>query len=111
MGPTAEAWLQRTSLFSMTRLGTDSAQASSESLTLRLVWKALVPLASLPTRIRPVYTERDRPPTAPLNRRLLVQSGATWSCEVRKSRVCSPSPQKRSEEHTSELQSRGHLVC
>ena len=53
-GPTAEAWLQCTSLFSIWRFGTDSAHASSESLMLRLVWKALVPRASLATRMRPV---------------------------------------------------------
>ena len=45
-GPTVEAWLQCTSLFSIWRFGTDSAQASSESLMLRFVWKALVPRAS-----------------------------------------------------------------
>ena len=50
---------------------------------LRLVWKAFVPRASFPTRIRPVYTDRERSLTAPLNSRLLVVSGATWSWNVR----------------------------
>ena len=59
----AEAWLQRTSLFSMTRLGTDSAQAPSDSLMLRFVWKALVPRASFATWINPVYTDREVPLT------------------------------------------------
>ena len=76
----------------MTRLGTDSAHAPSDSLTLRLVWKALVPRACFPTRIMPVYTDRDRPPPAPLNSRFDVQSGAMWSWKVRKSSVWSPSP-------------------
>src|SRR5256884_1286706 len=34
-------------------------------------------------------------------------SGATWTC----SRGCSRTRHRRSEEHTSELQSRLHLVC
>ena len=75
MGPTADAWLQCTSLFSIWRFGTDSAQASSESLMLRFVWKALVPRASLATRMRPVYTDRERSLTTPLKSRLLVVSG------------------------------------
>ena len=50
---------------------------------LRFVWKALVPRASLATRMRPVYTDRERSLTVPLNRRLLVVSGAAWSWKVR----------------------------
>src|SRR3989449_1640715 len=37
----------------------------------------------------------------------------TWSCEPEAvaGPQCEPQPQARSEEHTSELQSRLHLVC
>ena len=83
MGPTADAWLQCTSLFSICRFGTDSAHASSESLMLRFVWKALVPRASFATRMRPVYTDRERSLTTPLKSRLLVVSGAACSWKVR----------------------------
>src|SRR5437879_10335113 len=88
MGPTAEAWLQERSFSSISRLGTELAWAPSESTRFLLVWKAFVPAAPFLTRMRPVYTERARSSTAPLNSRSL-----------------------RSEEHTSELQSPMYLVC
>jgi hypothetical protein len=50
---------------------------------LRFVWNALVPRASLATRMRPVYTDRERSLTTPLKSRLLVVSGAAWSWKVR----------------------------
>src|SRR5215510_2297486 len=40
----------------------------------------------------------------PISTRAVSASPATWVC-------CSTVPRWRSEEHTSELQSRGHLVC
>src|SRR3982074_2488837 len=93
MGPTAEAWLHRTSLVSISRLGTDSAPAPSDRTRLRLVWKALVPGASFRTRINPVYTDLDVPATAPLNNRSLVVCGAAWSC--RGGRSCMPEPEPK----------------
>ena len=63
MGPTAEAWLQRTSSVSISKLGTDSAPAPSASTRLRLVWKALVPRASFRTRMSPEYTDLAVPAT------------------------------------------------
>ena len=92
-GPTVEAWLQRTSLFSISRLGTLSAHAPSDSFRLRLVWKALVPRASFRTRMRPVYTLRAWPCDGALEQQVRAwSSGAAWSCRVRKSCIWSPSP-------------------
>src|SRR5690606_41653871 len=51
----------------------------------------------------------------PLSRRGPVNSASSWSspegCEVNASSPASPPSQPRSEEHTSELQSRENLVC
>jgi hypothetical protein len=41
-------------LFSISRFGTDSAQAPDDSFTLRFVWKALTPAASFPMWMSPV---------------------------------------------------------
>src|SRR5215510_16143398 len=76
--------------------------------------------ASDSTEQGPAMTATSLPPTAtPPGRRTTVFSGfhsrltclygcVTWmtSCTP-----ASPSSRERSEEHTSELQSRGHLVC
>src|SRR5437870_8573575 len=57
------------------------------------------PLTAVPTFL--VMTQRD-----PLEvRRLMARRGA-WTCAVTLTAFA-----LRSEEHTSELQSRGHLVC
>ena len=91
-GDTVEAWLHTTSSVSISRLGTLFAQAFGESFTFRLVWWALVRTASGLTRMRPEYTDRDDPSTAPLKVSSLVVSGAAWSWKVRKSSIWSSSP-------------------
>src|ERR1700722_18294845 len=85
MGPTADAWLHRTSFSSISRVGTESAWAPAPSTRLRLVWKALVPDAPFSTRISPRYTECELCATAPLNSRSDVVCLPWWDCKVAKS--------------------------
>src|SRR5439155_17025403 len=56
-------------------------------------------------RPSPATVRRPRDPTARPSR---TTTGGT---RPRSARPCSTSGRSRSEEHTSELQSRGHLVC
>src|SRR3712207_8862927 len=54
-----------------------------------------------------------RPTATTIRRRARTRSRATGTSgsTPRSSRSCTPSPSTRSEEHTSELQSRQYLVC
>src|SRR5439155_17550981 len=61
------------------------------------------------------YTTLFRSERVPLwkNGRLLrrVLASFTRGANAAYSQICARPPRERSEEHTSELQSRGHLVC
>ena len=91
-GPTVLACEHFTSSASISRLGTDFASAPSVSTRLRLVWNATDFWALRRMRMRPEYTDCAVSSTAPLNRRSLRVLGASWSCRVRKSSICAPSP-------------------
>ena len=90
MLPTVLAWLHFTSFVWMSRLGTLSAHAPSPRVRLRFVWNASLCAAFLAMWMRPVYTLRAEPPTAPLKSRSLWVRGASWRCSVRKSCIWLP---------------------
>src|SRR5437870_8768515 len=56
----------------------------------------------------PIWSARSRPRSCG---RAIAHSAAEPNSRRRKTTPGGPSCGKRSEEHTSELQSRGHLVC
>src|SRR5207253_8651422 len=76
-----------------------ATSGASQRLTTRLCQQKSAPI--LPSR-----------PLAPCLVLCSAESGIGLLLAARPPRCgCSPSNSKRSEEHTSELQSRGHLVC
>src|SRR5258708_10209125 len=74
----------------------------------------LCPDGSFPTRARAAMTaaEVGAPPTWPITSPAPSQAmTSTRSVDIPRCLQATPSQSKRSEEHTSELQSPDHLVC